>query len=260
MFFNARDTALSDGGSTVVGRATTDDGGFTWITEDEPALIDSAYAAVGSAVAVEHDEVLLFYSFDTRAGFGVARSKGGRPFLRVSNAPLITPAHVNCSRVGLPYVTANGDGWIMVFEGLGLGTRRFSVYSAYSDDLWHWELLTPRPLITSDADWHANGQANPSLHRAAHADRAYLLYNGSPASMEWDVGMARSLGSGITEWETLDSPILSRTKDESWSRQRLEGARPFPAGDALMGLVYFGTPSAEPFAGGTIGIAVPTDE
>ena len=258
MFFNARDAPLETGGLTVIGRATSSDGGTTWQVDPIPALSDGPYSAAGSALVLDDRTVALFYTFDTTAGFRMATSTDGGTFCPIASPPFFQPPDVGCTRIGLPYVTKALDGWVMVFEGLDPAARRFSIFGARSGNLRDWNLLNNgRSLLPPAGDWDRHGQANPSLHR--DGDGLFLLYNGSPDPMEWDVGLARSKDPTLRTWETLKAPILMRHDDESWSATRLEGARPFPAGSNLSGLLYFGTPTADSFLGGTIGIASPLE-
>lgn len=247
MFFNARDRALDSGGVTVVGRATSQDGEH-WTPDPDPILQDGRYAAQGSAVLLDNGEVLMPYSPDTRTGFRIAKAQSPAAAFEPIGSIVLRPADVGCTRIGLPFLWQYVNVWHMHFEGIS-HKGRFVLLHAWSEDLLTWE-PDQRPIFQPPEDaWDGLGQANPSVHTIAGTTS--LLYNGSSVSMEWDVGCATKRDG---QWIWFDQPILRRMTSEPWSATRLEGARLAPPSNELS-LLYFGTPTHDPYSGATIGLA-----
>lgn len=246
MYFNARDRPLDQGGVTVVGRASSPDGKH-WTPDETPLLRDGMYAAQGSAMSLANGEVLMPYSPDTRAGFKFALAENPWATFKPLVPIILRPADVDCNRVGLPFLSRIGGSWHLVFEGINR-RGRFGIYEAWSHDLEVWE-PERKPLLSPQLEsWDGLGQANPSIHFIA--GKRTLLYNGSSLEQTWDVGCAQFK---MGRWISVKAPILSRISSESWSSTRLEGARPAPGEEGQ--LLYFGTPSRDPYAGATIGYA-----
>lgn len=251
MFFNARDRRPDEGGVTVVGRATSRDGEH-WTPEPEPVLRDGVYAAQGSAVLLDSGEVVMPYSPDTLAGFRLSKAPDATASFEPVGDIVLSPADIDCHRIGLPFIWREADGWHMVFEAIRRGGH-FEVFHATSDDLETWSPDQVRYFAPPADAWDGYSQANPSVHRT---DRGrVLLYNGASDVATWDVSVAVERAGA---WRTLDRPILARIDDEPWSRQRLEGARLRPNAGPTPELFYFGTPGRDSYEGGTIGLATAT--
>jgi hypothetical protein len=248
MFFNARDRPLSEGGATVVGRATSPDG-EQWTPHPDPVLVDGMYAAQGSAVALESGEIVMPYSPDTLAGFRLAFAPNPYTVFEPDGGLILTPDDVGCHRIGLPFIWREGGDWRLVFEAIRPGGR-FVILGAESSDLRSWT-VDPRPRLgPPDGAWDGYGQANPSVH--SMNGRRLMLYNGSSKVAQWDVGVATERNG---QWHGSSKPVLARTRHESWSAQRLEGARPGPNSGRRPELLYFGTPGRDSYEGATIGLA-----
>jgi hypothetical protein len=251
MFFNARDRHPSDGGVTVVGRATSPDGEH-WSPQPEPVLVDGTYAAQGSAVALESGEVVMPYSPDTLAGFRLAHAPSVDAAFEPDGGLILTPQDVGCHRIGLPFIWREDRIWHLVFEAIQPGGR-FVILRAQSSDLRSWA-ADPTPCLQPPDDaWDGYSQANPSVHRIN--GRRVMLYNGASEIAQWDVGVATERNG---RWHSSAQPVLTRSTEEAWSGQRLEGARLRPNPGPLPELLYFGTPGRDSYEGGTIGLATAT--
>lgn len=252
LYFNARDRAYEQGGTTVVGRAVGDTT-HGWHLDDMPAFTDGIYAAQGSVLRVAADDWRLYYSRDTRSGLYLARSSDGMHWQPVA-APLLVPSQVGAQRTGLPFVRRIGERWVMLFEA----TRdaRFGLYMALSSDGLHF---TPahggEPLYRPAAHrWDSYAQANPSL--VVDAEGYHILYNGCASLSAWDIGLL-SAPSLDGPWQSMPSPLLRRGDTPRWAQGRIEGARLIPGTPPA--LLYFGLPTDDSYAGGTIALARPVD-
>ena len=260
IFFNGRDRPLSDGGRSRVGRATAAADLSDWSVDEDPAFSDESYAAQGSVIKIAEDLHWMFYSHGTDRGFRRAASSDARCW-RWDDRVLLTPGQFGCSRIGLPFVIRNDDGWLMLFEGV----RRsgFALFAATSADGETWRPAAgAEPIYRPAAGrWDAGGQANPSLACLDVGDGAagpvLLFYNGhGPGDPTgWDIGAADAADPLAGNWNAPDVPLLTRAAVGPWV-SRLEGPRLVaPISDGLARLLFFTLPTRDSYAGGRIGVA-----
>jgi predicted GH43/DUF377 family glycosyl hydrolase len=202
----------------------------------EPALSSGAIGCfdehgVYSSTALRiNDEIKLFYAGYARGAeppmfytsIGVASSKDGRHFERMSQAPIMTRSEHDPCLVTSPGIYRLGSKWVMYYVS-GFGWFRnqvgqlqslYDIKIAWSDDLNVWQRYgeVAIPLI--------NGETNISRPTVMMDDAGvhHMWFCCVPRGGAYRIGYARSR-DGI-KWARMDS--LSGFANENSSSERMQ--------------------------------------
>jgi hypothetical protein len=95
-----------------------------------------------------------------------------------------------------------------IHESTPSATAADTIWHATSPDLRHWELKGPVLVTAGAADWEQGALWAPSVTRDEAQDRWVMLYTGSDAAMNQQIGLAVS--TDLDNWTRLGSgPVIA---------------------------------------------------
>ena len=212
-----------------VGRWTSEDGGSTWVEQNDTPVFDGTdlpyvgRAALASSVVVDDAGtwILYFYTWDA-AGWPAAPSSIGRatapgpdgPFV-ADPAPILEPGPAGSWDeffVRSPSVVRDGDTWVMYYAG---GTRDVAqIGIATSTDGIVWE-KHPEPVLVPGDRREGNvwDQRNVYQPRVVRTNDGWVMAYSSSNTITDATRLVRKTGLAISDdgltWRRSLGPVIS---------------------------------------------------